>query len=117
MEFETFDDNLIQMIDDIIMETQTQTQICNQRGTYTQNSDGWVATLNESTAIQEISYSEVSGDIRIQFVGGISTYTYSPSSDAVAQLEAEVLNVLNKNYGSVGAVFNELLAANKLNLI
>jgi len=117
MEFETFDDNLIQMIDDIIMETQVQAQICNDRGTYTQNSDGWVATMNESTAIQEISYSEVSGDVRIQFVGGISTYTYVPSGSANAELEAEVLNVLNKNYGSVGHVFNELLAANKLTLI
>jgi hypothetical protein len=116
MEFETFDFDLLKMIDNI-MPTTMQENLNTVRGTFSSEQDSWSATLDESTAINSVSYDSDSETVSIQFVNQSRVYQYATDSDTAETLKQVVISVIANDDGSVGATFNSLQRNNKLNLI
>lgn len=114
MEFETFDPELMNMIN-----VMTQHEVTTNRGTFTPQGYSWGAQFTEegSGAIRFISYNEEEQNLSVEFSTSNVVYNYVPLNDSAEQLRKEALSVIQDNQGSIGTLLNQLLRNNQLQLL
>lgn len=117
---EVLDQQTLDLIDNLIMTTNTLTKVDPTYGIYTENATGYTATFTEvgSNALESISLDN--DTLTVVFRSGNSgapAYTYNITSEALGPLYNEIVNVLQEGEGSIGKVFNQLVRDNKIQLI